>query len=31
MPAADYGGASAPRFHNKSPFWSAGMRGMTPV
>ena len=26
-PAGDYGGVSAPRFQNKSPFWSAGMRG----
>jgi transposase len=26
MPATDFGGVSAPRFQNKSPFWSAGMR-----
>ena len=29
--AADYGGASAPQIQNKSAFWSAGMRGMTPA
>jgi len=30
-PAEDYGGASAPQIQNKSAFWSAGMRGMTPA
>ena len=29
--AEDYGGASAPQIQNKSAFWSAGMRGMTPA
>ncbi len=30
-PAEDFGGASAPQIQNKSAFWSAGMRGMTPA